>query len=65
MAWGRASRQEIRNIVEDAKISLQTGEFTPWAPAVGLLSVLLDSEFGQEYGQVLAGAASQPQRAPD
>jgi Sensors of blue-light using FAD len=57
MAWGRASRDEIRAVVEDAKSDLQSGKFTPWAPAVSLLSVLLDSGFGQEYSQALSSPA--------
>jgi Sensors of blue-light using FAD len=60
MAWGRASRDEIRAIVHDAKNRLEQGAFTPWAPAVGLFTLLIDSEFGQEYSQVVASAAHRP-----
>jgi hypothetical protein len=60
MAWGRASRDEIRAIVHDAKNRLEQGEFTPWAPAVGLFTLLIDSEFGQDYGQAVASVAQRP-----
>jgi Sensors of blue-light using FAD len=62
MAWGRVTREEIRAIVEEAKAHLETGQFTPWAPAVSLLSVLLDAEFGHEYAQALTGPTPLPQR---
>ncbi len=63
MAWGRATRDEIREIIHEAKAQLETGEFTPWAPAVGLLSVLLDSGFGEEYSQVIAATTQRTTQA--
>jgi hypothetical protein len=56
MGFGRASRKELLGVVHEAKRRVDEGLPTPWGAAVGVLTILLDSEMGPAYAQALAVA---------
>jgi hypothetical protein len=53
MGYGKASRTELMNIVHEAKRRIDMGTPTPWAAAVGMLTVLLDDEVAPHYAQAI------------
>ncbi len=56
----RATRQEMLEIIHDARVKASAGEPSPWAGAISTMCILLDPTHAATYGEAMRNQAASP-----